>query len=185
MSIMMELKDIIIKSNLDIKKLISEQITEIGRYDENDIDEAYQKGLQEGWGLAVQLILRWDDMTEEKKKKIGDESVVYGLRNAFPRVASADVAICQYNVNDAKKFISNYEQIKTEETDDLEVGDEVTFITIGGELVNGVVTGQYGNSREFRVMNPYGNERYCCKAKKTGRYFPQIKETLEQMRSDA
>ena len=70
------------------------------------------------------------------------------------------------------------------ETKDLRIGDEVKFMTIGGEFVRGVVLHRDPKDEEYTVLGGNGNTYYCYEAEKTGRHFDQVKEMLRDIRGE-
>ena len=85
------------------------------------------------------------------------------------------------DVDKAYELVTEYEN-KRQATNDLAVGDEVTFLTVADEAVRGVVIGFYPTTHEFRIMRAEGSECYAFAATKTGRHFPEIAEVLKKMK---
>lgn len=137
--------------------------------------ELVEQGRNEAWEAAKKISLM---SFGERNKILG----TYGFNNGI------DSILCDFSASEAITKIREYEAKKREEeeTSDLHIGDEVTFLTIGGEIITGVITGVCHDTHEFRIMRATdGGECYCCKAKRTGRHFPEIAEVLKKMKEDA
>lgn len=147
------------------------------------IEQAYQRGYKKAEE-------DYHIQTEKDRESSYQFGIEVGRKEAWEaakKLVPMDYRECfvKYTASEAIEKIKAYEEKKREEeeTSDLHIGDEVTFLTIGGEIITGVITGEYHDTHEFRIMRATdGGECYCCKAKRTGRHFPEIAEVLEKMK---
>lgn len=144
---------------------------------EDDRQSSYELGLDVAWDAARKIMLDEGYSKEELGYIFSDYD------NPLHAIDFHGI-LRDHSASEAIEKIKAYEEKKREEeeTSDLHIGDEVTFLTIGGEIITGVITGEYHDTHEFRIMRATdGGECYCCKAKRTGRHFPEIAEVLKKM----
>lgn len=163
----------IIKRNRQIKSYIETQnnkLSQVRDYTPADVEEAYQRGLNDAWMYARKIALNVVYDVSDK-----------ALRDAF------DVAICydifiKYSVQEAIKKIDEYEK----QMDVIKIGDELEQITNSGNStgISCIVT-NVGDDK-FNGITKDGKAVVCTSMvdrwwRKTGRTFPQIAEVLKAM----
>ncbi len=123
--------------------------------------EGYGEGLNAAWECARKIIPLWE------KGKTAD---IFGTRDI-------ETIFKRYFASDAISKIKEYEEKQAEV--EIKVGDEVTISSSMDTLI--VVTVCQDS---VRVMNRFGDSVYVDPyyVKKTGRHFPQIAETLKQLK---
>lgn len=131
----------------------------------------YQRGLEDAWECArkiacIRTDAEWKEFFEFLDVKL------FHPEDIFTR----------YTASEAMQKIKNYEERKT---DEIKVGDEVKYI-YEEPYTLGVVT--YIDGIYVSVMWEDGSLSGAYKKscfEKTGRYFPQIVEVVEQMRKES
>ena len=159
----------IIKRNRQIKSYIETQnnkLSQIRDYTPKDVDEAYQRGLDDAWECARKIAYGalWGELLE----KTGH--------------ACASEVLDAYSVQEAIAKIAEYEKQKNV----IKIGDELEQITNSGNPtgVSCIVT-NIGDDK-FNGITEDGKAVVCSSQiyrwwRKTGRTFPQIEEVLKAM----
>lgn len=133
-----------------------------------ELKKVYDDGLHDAWDAAKKLFSDWSE--SEIARAFPDEWREGGFK-ALMRL-DPQIAI------DRMKCAAVYP------TDNLQIGDEVKFLTIADECVRGVVIKRDPDSKEYTVMSGNGSTYYCFEAKKTGRHFDQVGEMLRDIRGE-
>lgn len=133
-----------------------------------ELKKAYNDGLHDAWEAAKKLFSDWSE--SEIARAFPDEWNEGGFK-ALMRL-DPQIAI------DRMKCAAVYP------TDNLRIGDEVKFLTVGGEFVRGVVINRDPANGEYAILGGNGSTYYCFEAEKTGRHFDQVKEMLRDIRGE-
>lgn len=133
-----------------------------------ELKKTYNDGLHDAWEAAKKLFSDWPD--SEIARVFPDEWSEGGFK-ALMRL-DPQIAI------DRMKSAAAYP------TDNLQIGDEVKFLTVADEFVRGVVIKRDPASGEYAILGGNGDKYYCSQAKKTGRHFDQVKEMLRDIRGE-
>lgn len=143
---------------------------------DKEVDEAYQKGLEEGKKQGA------DKAWECAKRFVWKTSLNDAASMGFIVEEEAAEILKNYTATAAMKAIELYdEKLETE----IEVGDEV--IAVSGNAV--VIRKYMGNDGVERCEYWYYNDARIDRdattfLRKTGRHFPQIVELLKAMKGD-
>lgn len=135
-----------------------------------DVNEVYQKGLDDAWNCAREIIYdRFSGgmSTDDLDCIFGD----YENRSCILRYFSASEAI---------EKIKEYEEKKKAE-EEIKVGDEVV---VQHRTFKAVVSGIDGDLCCIVLSNGKTQHTWKSTVRKTGRHFDQIAEVLEQMKED-
>jgi hypothetical protein len=153
----------------DWKKAVNEQAEKITY---TDIDEAYQRGLEDAWECARKLML------SREHGGLSSEVIteIFNFNNFLE--GSYDV-LKNYPVQQVMQKIKDYEERQTEE---IKVGDEVEV----GSCI-GIVTRHKPNTDTCYVLYRDGScgEIDVEDCKKTGNHSVKLDQWLEQMRKES
>ena len=159
----------IIKRNRQIKSYVETQnnkLTQIRDYTPPDVEESYQRGLDDAWMYARKISLNVENG---------------GMRDVF-NVDTFYSIFIKYSAQEAIEKIDEYEKQKNA----IKVGDEIEQITNSGNPtgVSCIVT-NIGDDK-FNGITEDGKAVTCSSQinrwwRKTGRTFPQIEEVLKAM----
>lgn len=133
-----------------------------------ELKKVYDDGLHDAWKAAKKLFSDWSE--SEIARAFPDEWNEGGFK-ALMRL-------------DPQIAIDRMKCAAVCPTDNLRIGDEVKFITVGGEFVRGVVIKRDPASGEYTILGGNGSTYYCFEAEKTGRHFDQVKEMLRDIRGE-
>lgn len=165
----------IIKRNRQIKSYVETQnnkLSQIRDYVPADVEEAYQRGLEDAWECSRRLLFNVEDggMSTTELCEIFHRNGFYSI-------------LKDYSVQEVMKRIEDYEKQK----DAIKVGDELEQITNSGNPtgVSCIVT--YIGDDKFNGITEDGKAVTCSSQiyrwwRKTGRTFPQIAKVLKAMR---
>lgn len=152
------------ETNKEIKMLLSAQNTQLSRlssYTHGDVDEAYQRGLNDAWEMVKEISLLSPEEAEE----------------IFPGAEKYNRYNLGYSGAEAMKAYQTYQQQKE---DAIKIGDEVRF---NHDDIRAVILDQADKEETWWLYTENGcieewQEAY---VRKTGRTFPQIAEVLQAM----
>lgn len=164
----------IIKRNRQIKSYVETQnnkLSQIRDYVQADVEESYQRGLDDAWECARKIALNVENNGE--------------MRDVFNVAICYDIFI-KYSAQEAIEKIDEYEKQKNA----IKIGDELEQITNSGNPtgVSCIVT-NIGDDK-FNGITEDGKAVTCSSQiyrwwRKTGRTFPQIEEVLKAMQEGA
>ena len=169
----------------DVKNALVD-ILKVYKEEQKNIDEAYQRGLEEGkkatWGLAADASSAeyqrgLDDAWEAARKIELDDGIDMGTLCTIFGYGCSDSIIREYSASEAIAKLKAYEE-KQKANDDIKIGDEVKIIGTGNKFFivgyeDDCVCGFAYGGKTCRVQPVF--------AQKTGRHI-DIDKILEAMK---
>lgn len=154
---------------------VIKQLEEFSKGVSDDIEAAYQRGLNEAWKAAGKII----NPPIDGGLAVRDLTNIFGIDYDDPKKVLKD-----FRGESAVKRIATYEAKKKAEEEEIKVGDEVSTKMIRRGIVTRVNNCEGG--AWCYVMESGGNS---CSApirnlRKTGKHFPQVAELLAAMEED-
>lgn len=158
----------IIKSNRTIKSILDSQNNRLSwmrDYTSTDVEEAYQRGLNDAWELARRIRLNVEDggISVSELCEMFHTNTVYNIFKG-------------YSAQEVMKRIAEYEKQKNA----IKIGDEVKF---NHDDIKATVMDQSDKEGMWWLYTENGciEEWQDAYFRKTGRTFPQIEEVLKAM----